>query len=84
MNLPPRGPGFSLSDTSPQPETMELQTEESLEWLPLFEEAARRTPSGQPPNRSGVLCGSSNQWCSYVPYHAIPWMSRGSLLRRPT
>ena len=46
-NGPPMVPALSLSDAFPQLETLDLYTNESLQWLPLFEATARHTSSGQ-------------------------------------
>jgi hypothetical protein len=54
MNGPPRVSDPSLSDAFPQLETILLEAEASLEWLPFFEACARRASSGRithvPPN----------------------------------
>lgn len=47
MNGPPTGFNLSLPYPFPQLETLELRTEASLEWLPVFKESARITSSGQ-------------------------------------
>lgn len=46
-NGPPSEPNLSLSDAFLKLETLQLRTEASLEWLPIFEETARHTSSGQ-------------------------------------
>jgi len=55
MDGPPRVPDLSLSDAFPRLENLVLETEESLQWLPFFEAAARRIAPEQethtPPNR---------------------------------
>ena len=55
---PPRIPDLSLSDAFPQLEHLELCTEASLEWLPLFEANARRACPGQKPGQrlTALIC----------------------------
>ena len=70
MDGPPRVSDLHLSNTFPQLETLELITEESLEWIPFFGAISRHASSSQPSDRRPVQKLIVLESCAEIPVDA--------------
>lgn len=70
VNGPPRVSDLHLSNTFPQLETLELITEESLEWIPFFGAISRHASSSQLSDRRPVQKLIVLESCAEIPVDA--------------